>query len=220
MPDTPRITRPYNSQRRRQQAADTRRSILDAAQLLFERQGYVPTTMEAIAAEAGVALKTVYSAYTTKSGLLRATWDRVLKGDSDDAPVESRGWYQAVLDEPDAERQLQLNARNSRVVKARIGPMLEVIRNAAVVDDDSAELWRLIQRDFYDNQRTIIDIIERRGHLARGITTAFATDVLWTLNHPDTWSLLVTQRGWTPAQYEHWLADASCDQLLDPRPTS
>jgi AcrR family transcriptional regulator len=218
VPEAQRVKRPYNSQRRRQQADATRNAILDAAQLLFERHGYVTTTMEAIAAEAGVALKTVYSAYTTKSGLLRATWDRALKGDSDDAPVAARDWYQNVLDEPDPERQLQLNARNSRIVKARIGPMLTVIRDAAVVDDDSAQLWRLIQRDFYDNQRTIVERVARRGHLRRGITTAFAADVLWTLNHPDTWSLLVTQRGWTPARYEHWLVNTSCEQLLAPRP--
>ena len=37
--------------------------------------------MEQIAAEAGVALKTVYIGFTTKSGLLRALWDLRLKGD-------------------------------------------------------------------------------------------------------------------------------------------
>ena len=43
--------------------------------------------MDAIAAEAGVALKTVYSAFATKAGVLRALWDLLLKGDADDAPV-------------------------------------------------------------------------------------------------------------------------------------
>jgi AcrR family transcriptional regulator len=63
-------TRSYNSSRRREQAAATRRDILGAAQRLFERQGYAATTMAAIAAEAGVALKTVYLAFETKSGVL------------------------------------------------------------------------------------------------------------------------------------------------------
>ena len=80
--------RRYNSPRRQEQAAATRRSILDAAaQRLFERQGYAATTMEAIATEAGVALKTVYVVFETKSGLLRALWDLRLKGDEDDAAV-------------------------------------------------------------------------------------------------------------------------------------
>ena len=47
--------------------------------------------MDAIAAEAGVALKTVYSAFATKSGVLRALWDLRLKGDADDAAGEPSG---------------------------------------------------------------------------------------------------------------------------------
>ena len=73
--------RSYNSPRRREQAAATRREILEAAQRLFERQGYAATTMAAIAAEAGVALKTVYVAFETKSGVLRALWNLLLRGD-------------------------------------------------------------------------------------------------------------------------------------------
>src|SRR5919198_4307899 len=112
--------RSYHSPRRQQQAAATRRAILEAAQRLFERDGYPATTMEAIAAEAGVALKTVYVAFTTKSGLLRALWDLLLKGDQDEAAVAERPWYREVVAEPDPERQLRLNARNACVVKQRI----------------------------------------------------------------------------------------------------
>jgi len=83
-------TRRYESPRRREQAAATRRQILEAAQRLFEGQGYAATTMAAIAAEAGVALKTVYVAFETKSGLLRALWHLLLRGDEEDAPVADR----------------------------------------------------------------------------------------------------------------------------------
>jgi len=92
-------TRPYNSPRRREQAAATRRQILDAAQRLFERQGYAATTMAAIAAEAGVALKTVYLAFETKSGVLRALWNLLLRGDEGEAPVAERSWYREVIAE-------------------------------------------------------------------------------------------------------------------------
>src|SRR4051812_38588099 len=113
-------TRRYDSPRRREQAAATRGQILDAAQRLFEDQGYAPTTMAAIATEAGVALKTVYVAFETKSGVLRALWNLLLRGDRDDVPVASQEWYREVLEEPDPERQLAMNAHNSRVVKLRI----------------------------------------------------------------------------------------------------
>ena len=109
-------TRTYNSPRRREQAAATRRQILEAAKRLFEQQGYPATTMAAVAAEAGVALKTVYVAFDTKSGLLRALWHLLLRGDEEEVPVAERHWYRAVLDEPGPERMLRLVAHNSRVV--------------------------------------------------------------------------------------------------------
>src|SRR3954464_14988062 len=100
-------TRAYNSPRRREQAAATRRQILDAAQRRFERDGYAATTMAAIASEAGVALKTVYVVFETKSGVLRALWHLLLRGDEDAAPVGERQWYREILDEPDPEKKLR-----------------------------------------------------------------------------------------------------------------
>src|SRR3982074_172775 len=117
MAERVKTKRRYDSPRRRDQAAATRREILEAAQPLFERQGYAATTMAAIASEAGVALKTVYVAFETKSGLLRALWNLLLRGDRDDVPVAQQQWYRAVLDEPDPEPPLRLNAGNSRLAK-------------------------------------------------------------------------------------------------------
>src|SRR5689334_4962478 len=133
--------RSYDSPRRQTQAAATRRAVLEAAQRLFERDGYVQTTVDAIAVEAGVSQKTVYLAFTTKAGVLRAVWDLLLKGDVDDAPVAERPAYLTMLEEPDPERQLRMNAANARAVKERIGGILRVIRSAAVVDEQAADLW-------------------------------------------------------------------------------
>jgi AcrR family transcriptional regulator len=207
--------RRYDSTRRREQAAATRRDILDAAQRLFERQGYAATTMEAIAGEAGVALKTVYVAFETKSGLLRALWNHLLRDGRDEVPVAQQPWYREVMDEPDPERRLRLTARNSRVVKLRIAGVLEVIRTAAPIDPDIGALWSRIQTEFHANQRTIVASLDRQGALSMDVERA--ADILWTLNHPSLWQLLVEERGWTPEQYEQWCADAACAQLLRPR---
>src|SRR3954470_8425312 len=206
--------RRYDSPRRREQAAATRRAILEAAQKLFEQQGYAATPMAAIAAEAGVALKTVYVVFETKSGVLRALWHLLLRGDQVDVPVGERDWYREVLDEPDPARQLQLNARNSRVVKARAGRLLDVFRGAAPTEPDINELWERVQRDFYDNQRVIVESLAAKQALRSELDVDRATDILWTLNHPDLWQLLVLQRGWTPAEYERWFANTACAQLL------
>src|SRR6186997_369190 len=121
-----KVKRRYESPRRRAQADATKRDILAAAQRLFERDGYAATTMAQIAQEAGVALKTVYLAFETKSGLLRALWHLLLRGDEADVPIDRRPWYQEVLAEPDAERALRLGAHQARLVKERAGALLRV----------------------------------------------------------------------------------------------
>ena len=207
-------TRRYESPRRREQAAATRRAILEAAQALFERDGYAATTIAAVAREAGVATKTVYLAFETKSGLLRALWHLLLRGDEDDIPIGERAWYRAMLDEPDPARRLAIGARGARTVKERAGGLLRVIRTAALVDADAAALWGRIESDFHTNQMAIVETVHRDGALRRGLGVARATDILWTLNHPDVWHLLVVERGWTPAEWERWFLAAVREQLL------
>ncbi len=207
-------SRGYHSPHRQEQAAATRRRILDAAHLLFREQGYPATTMSEIAAAAGVSGKTVYLAFETKSRLLRALWDLLLKGDQDDAGVAERPWYRAVLEESDASRQLTMLAEASCAVKRRIGGIFRVIRTAAPTDPDSGELWRLIQSDFHANQRGVVESLSRKGALRSEIDVDRATDILWMLNHPDTWLLLVEDRGWSPSEFESWFVDTSRHQLL------
>src|SRR3954447_25580498 len=208
-------TRRYESPRRREQAAATRRAILEAAQARFERDGYAATTIAAVAREAGVATKTVYLAFETKSGLLRALWHLLLRGDEDDVPIGERAWYRAMLDEPDPARRLAIGASGSRAVKERAGGLLRVIRTAALVDADAAALWARIESDFHANQGAIVETVHRDGALRRGLGVARATDILWTLNHPDVWHLLVVERGWTPAAWERWFLAAVREQLLE-----
>src|SRR5262245_49994261 len=152
MPEAVNQKRTYNSPRRREQAAATRRRILDAARRLFDRQGYAATTMAAIAGEAGVALKTVYLAFETKSGVLRALWNVTLRGDDGDVPVAEQAWYLETLAEPDPERQLRRNAHNSRLGKERVAAVAEMIRSgAAAGEPELAELWSAIQTQYHSN---------------------------------------------------------------------
>lgn len=213
-PDGVKRSRRYDSPRRREQAAATRAAILAAAQRLLENQGYTATTMAAIAGEAGVALKTVYVVFETKSGLLRALWHLLLRGDEGDAPVQERPWYRAIVDEPDPESQLRMNARYSRAVKERAAPLMRVIRDAAPADPDIGALWTRIQSEFHAIQRTIVASLDEKRALKAGLDVDRATDVLWTLNHPDVWQLLVGERGWSADDYERWFSDTSRAQLL------
>ena len=214
MPHEVKGKRRYDSTRRRAQAEATRRDILEAAERLFAQRGYAATTMESIAAEAGVALKTVYVAFETKSGLLRALWNHRLRGGRDDVPVGRQDWYRQLLAEPDPERQLRQVASASRAVKVRIAALLEVLRSAAPIDADIGALWERIQSEFHANQRLFVESLADKGALRPGLDVDRAADILWTLNNPTVWQLLVDERGWTPEEYERWCADAFCSELL------
>jgi AcrR family transcriptional regulator len=207
--------RPYHSPRRREQAAATRREILEAAHRLFEDQGYGSTTMAAIAAEAGVALKTVYLAFETKSGLLRALWNWRIRAGSEEVPIAQQPWYREVLEAQVPERQLRLNARNSRAAKLRVAAVLGVIHTAAPLDPDIAALSERIYTEYHANQRVIVESLHQKA-LRPELDLDHATDILWTINHPHIWQLLVRERGWSPEQYEQWTGDVACSQLLKP----
>ena len=205
--------RRYDSPRRREQAAATRRAILEAAERLFGQRGYVRTSVAEIAAEAGVALKTVYAVFGTKAEVLRGLWNLRMRGDEEDVPMTEREWYRELIHEPDPRRRLALVARNARIVRERTAVVTEIVRQAAPADERIAALWDRFQRELYEiGMGGIAETLERDGVLATDARVA--TDILWALTHPDLYQLLVRQRGWSPERYESWLAEALRRELL------
>jgi hypothetical protein len=128
--------------------------------------------------------------------------------------VLEREWYRRLVAEPDPEGKLRILAAQARDVKTRSGALLEVIRNASTADPEIAALWNRIQTKLLDVQRSVVEQLAEQDALASRLDPATATDVLWTLNHPNVWHLLVRERGWSAEQYEQWLGDAFCSQLL------
>jgi len=211
-------SRPYVSPRRQAQAAETRRVIVDAARALFEDGGYAATTVPSVAAAAGVAVKTVYLAFESKAGLLRAIWEARLAGGEEGTPVLQRRWMRELVAEGDPTEKLRLLAAQSRRVKTATGPLLEVIRTAAATDPEIGTLWEDIQAKLLGVQRAVVDELDVLGALRPPLGAAEAADVLWTLNHPSVWHLLVRERGWSPARYEQWFHESACLQLLGTAP--
>lgn len=206
--------RAYESPRRREQAEQTRARILEAAEQLLLDGGYAATSVAAIAERSDVSLRTVYLHFEGKSEVLRALWNLRLRGDMEDQPVALREWFAEALGEPDPGRQIDLNERNSRMVKQRVGGLFHVLRAAASIDPDVAELWQRIGDEFYANQLEIARSLATKKALKKGLTAERAADMLWSLNHPDYFELLHNGRGWTFEQYERRLAELLRDQLL------
>jgi AcrR family transcriptional regulator len=211
---SPKPRRPYHSPRRQEQARLTRRAILDAALPLLVQRGYSGASLADIARGAGVALKTVEAAFGTKAKLLAALWDISVVGDDEAIPVAERAWFQEMLAEPDARRQLTLYARNGRQVKQRVGALIEVVRVAARSDPEIDARWRLIQDQFMEIQRMVAESLAAKGALRAGLDVDDAAEMIWMVNHASVYYLAVFERGWSDDQYERWLADAFIHQLL------
>ena len=207
--------RPYDSALRRRQAGETRMRILDAAEALFAARGYAATTVEAIAAAAGVAPDTVYSSFGSKGGVLHRLLDVRVGGDEAPIGVLDRPGPRAVRAEPDRRRQLAAFAADVTTILERARPVDDIMRGAAAVDPDVAAFRERMQATRYDNLSRLASWLAEKGRFRRGLDTAQAGAIIWTLASPEVHRLLRTERGWTVEAYSGWLGDALARILLD-----
>jgi AcrR family transcriptional regulator len=176
--------------------------------------GYRATTVAAVAARAGVNADTVYELVGRKPALLRLLIEHAVSGADRPTPPEERSFVQAIRAEPDAGRKLDLYARAVRETQSRLAPLVKVIREAAPSEPDVAALWHEITERRAANMRTFIADVRSAGRLRRGLGVERAADIVWTLNSSDVYLLLTEDRGWSPDDYEHWLADTWRRTLL------
>lgn len=194
---------------RQRQALETRRTIARAARELFAEHGYAATSIDAVAEEAGVAARTVFATFGTKKAILGAICDEWL--------AES-GVMEAVaegLREPGLRRRLALAAHVSRRQWESERGVRAMLEGAAAAD---AEVARMLAGWKDDRARSLHSIVmgcetelraglgpDRAGAIIRGLTSA------------EVYVELVGGEGWTPDEYESWLAGLLADVLMEPR---
>lgn len=200
--------------RRARKALATRHRVLDAADTLFARDGYAATTIAAIAEEADVAVQTVYAVFGNKRAILSELLAIRVAGDDDAIPLQSRKQWQAIEREPDPRQQLALLAALATQIGNRIGGLYQVLAGAAGSDPEMAELHRKQQQARYKDQQRLARSLARKGALKEGLPEATATDIMWAIANPNTHHALISERRWTPGQYEQWLADMLTCALL------
>jgi AcrR family transcriptional regulator len=221
MSDAVKPRRSYHSLVRAQRAQATRRRILDAAARRFLTDGYPATTIDAVAADAAVAAKTIYYLFGDKRGLLKQVMDVTLAGNDEPVPVLDQADPQQVRAESDQGRQIELTARGTAARLERIRPMDDILRSAAAIDRDAAALRQDIQlRQRRAAMRIIAGWIAANGPLRDDMSTEQAGDILWVLTSPDIHRLYRTDCGWTPEQYTTWLTKAAVDALLPSQPAT
>ena len=216
MSDDVKPRRRYDSPRRQAQAAQTRQDIIKAAHEAFLEHGYTGTTLAAVARTAGVVVETIYRGFGGKAGLFKAVVEAAVAGGTARAqvPVEHRPAIRAVITETNPRRQLERYAATQPGIHARMGPLMRVLAGAAATDSDLAEVLRELEYSRLAGMGRFAQLLADRGALRPDLAAEQARDILWTLASHATYDQLVTQRGWSPEQYQTWLADALSHLLL------
>jgi AcrR family transcriptional regulator len=208
--------RTYDASSRREGAEATRRAILDAARSTFCEKGYAATSMQAIAQAAGIALDTVYAAVGKKPALFRLLVESAISGVDVAVPAEERDYVRAIKAEPDGPRKLEIYAAALRSIQERLAPLFRVLQEAAPLDAGLGKLWKEIAERRARNMELLAKDLAQTGKLRQDLSIYTVADVLWTMNSPEYYLLLVEGRGWEPAKFESWLKDAWCRLLLEP----
>ena len=216
MSESTRPRRRYDATSRRAQAALTRARVLEAAHRVFLARGYAGATIPRIASEAGVAVETIYRAAPGKAGLLAAVVESALAGGMVNAelPVEQRPGIRRVIEENDPARKLHLYAATQPGVYARAGALLQVLDEAASSVPELAQVREGYAARRLEGMRQLATQMAERGSLRGELSTQQAADILVTVCSRANYDSLVTERGWSPADYRDWVADTLVRTLL------
>jgi AcrR family transcriptional regulator len=194
---------------RQQQAAETRRQIVRAARRLFVASGYAGTTVEAIAAEAGVALATVYKAFGTKAAIARELNELI------DNEAATASFTQRMAAATSPAELIRLSVALTRSLHEHSGDIIAAVRSAAAVDAILAGVYTEGTRRHDDGIRWMISKLEAAGALVPGMVTIRAAGLMSTLCSVEAFADLTTRYGWAADQCEAWIASALCQLLLN-----
>src|SRR5215469_4066518 len=202
------VKRSYDASGRRERARARRLAVVLAARDLFERDGFRPTTIAAVAARAGVSAESIYKGFGTKAALAKAVFDLVVAGDDEPVPVADRPAVQAIRYEPDARRKIAIYVEGLAQRQARSARVLILIRDGRHVDDSLAPVWAKL----YDEGMAGMTMLGRHlldtGQLRDGIGLDEVRDLLWNYLAIDHYERLVLTQGWPLGRYSRWLAHA------------
>jgi AcrR family transcriptional regulator len=189
--------------------------VLEAAARLFGERGYAATSIEDIAAAAGVSRATVFTSVGGKPLLLKTAFDVAIVGDDEPVSLPDRPRSRVINEEQDPRLYLALYAELVTEIGSRLAAIYGALRAAAGDDAEVSELWESHQAQRRQGAANVVRAVVARGALREGVDIETAADIVWVLNDPGLYDQLVRRRGWTAERFGTWLARTMQQQLLD-----
>lgn len=204
--------RSYRSPMRQAQAQRTRDLIITTAERLFLEHGYGVTTIAAIATDAGVSVDAIYKGFGGKPGLVRAIYDRGLKGVGP-IPAYQRS-DEMRLRENDPVTIMRKWGELTAEVASTLAPIRLLMRAAAADDAEIAAVLEESNADRLRRMRHNARFLEQRGYLREGVDAKQAADILWTCSSAELYELFVLERGWSLRRFARFVSDLMIASLL------
>ena len=170
-------------------------------------------TIEAIARRAEVSAQSVYAIFKSKTGILIALLDQSTFGSDYEKVVRQ------AVSESDPEARLRLAAAVARQIRGAQSAAFDLMRGAGVVAPELAKLQQQRERLRYEKEEGLIIFLHDSARLRLGLSHKAARDIFWMLTSGDVYRMLVSERRWSPQQYQDWLADTLVHALLATRKT-
>lgn len=191
----------------------TRQRIVEAAARLFIADGYLTTTIAAIAREAGSGVQTVYLAFGSKVAILKTAIDVAVAGDYEDVPARLRPEADDARAAPDASSMLDICLEVGLASTERAGPMYQVCQ-AAAADPEVAKLLKDIDRQRRSSWQQAAEWLADSTGFRPDLTVERARDILYALVSPDMWRTLVCECGWSSQQWRDFTRATARAHLL------
>lgn len=184
--------------------------IRDVAEELFLANGYTGTPVTAVAERAGVAEKTIYNLFETKSGLLLDLFSVRVAGDDE----ELANRHQDVDELVEAEAIIDEFCRINQEVAERVLPLLRVVIEASAVDSDVADRLTAQEEFRQRDQQYLLGALEKRGHLRTDKSQERLAHDMWLAAAPDL-VIKALDAGWSLEDHRSWLNQVLNALLLD-----
>jgi AcrR family transcriptional regulator len=185
-------------------AEETQRVIVEAASRLFLEHGYNATSIGRIAADAGVAVQTIYNAVGSKRDLLSRVLDFAAAGERAPVPVPQFMRDQAES-ESDPRGIIAQLVEFWRGALPRTAPVFRIIREAAAAEPEIATLERNRSAQRLRNYGQAAQLLADRNALRPGTTIDSAAATIFAIGHPETYRALVLDGDWDDDAWINWV---------------
>ncbi len=210
---TSETPRPYRSELRRQQAAETRRRVVEAAAETFARHGYQATTFEKIAKRAGVSVVTVQK-LGTKPALLQAAVEITAFGVEGETDLFATDVGRALLQIHDPDTFAQFLGSAMLAINAPSAGVWMAVGVGAHGSAELRELQATMLRLIRGQVEHVLDHVARRGWLRQDVPFDDLVEASCVITSIDAYVRFVERDGRSPAQYTAFVTRTIRETIL------